>query len=676
MQKIYQLAFGLVVFSLLGGWPLPTLQAALRQQTAGLTPEMLQNATYPLKQGATGEVTLTGGEYINEAEQVRVLISELYTLGDLNGDGAEDAAVILEANSGGSGIFVHLAAVLYQDGKAQPVASALLGDRVEMQSLAIVDRQITVDLITQGPQDAACCPTKEVSYTYTLVGDGLVRKPTRAFGRLLPFPRGELYGYVNVLGEFAIEPQFTMANAFAEGLAAVSYDGQTSGYINRLGDVVIPLQYAYAGSFSQGLAIVGVANEDAHQPFLSVYINPQGEEMFGGARFAAAEPFSEGLAAVSLDGERYGYMDLVGALVISPTFQYAEPFAEGVAAVQIDNQFGYINGSGQMMIEPQFELARSFHEGLAAVTLNGKVGYINHQSRVVIEPQFDYGNDFVEGRALVALNGQAHYIDHSGRVVMDQPAFTRGHNFTEGLAAVQVEGLFGYIDLAGNMLIEPQFTYAADFDGGIAVVQTRTTQGIIDPTGLWLLAAPRNLAGGQNVDLGALQATRVNDYIPEIPVERRDGFCTGNSANVGITSAWRCTVDAETFDPCLTAQDGETLVCDAFPATGDTGFQLNLTQPLPEPDLNAKVSPGVWMFLGTDSAYCVILRDLQVTVADQIVTHVCSDNRVVLGGVDTANRLWQVEKALLANDSQGNFSVESSERVSIESAWQPVEPAQ
>jgi hypothetical protein len=44
--------------------------------------------------------------------------------------------------------------------------------------------------------------------------------------------------------------------------------------------------------------------------------------------------------------------------------------------------------------------------------------------------------------------------------------------------------------------------------------------------------------------------------------------------------------------------------------------------------------------------------------------------------VDTANRLWQVEKALLDNDSQGNFSVESSERVSIESAWQPVEPAQ
>lgn len=57
--------------------------------------------------------------------------------GDLNGDGKKDAAVILGLNTGGSGDFVQVAAVLDVNGKPQHVASRYLGDRTDVDSLII-----------------------------------------------------------------------------------------------------------------------------------------------------------------------------------------------------------------------------------------------------------------------------------------------------------------------------------------------------------------------------------------------------------------------------------------------------------------------------------------------------------------------------------------------------------
>jgi hypothetical protein len=93
--------------------------------------------------------------------------------GDLNGDGVEDAAVILNADSGGTGTYAYLSAVLNQAGKAEPVTSALLGDRVQVNSLAIADEVISVVMTTQGPNDPMCCPTLVVTNTYQLEGTQL-----------------------------------------------------------------------------------------------------------------------------------------------------------------------------------------------------------------------------------------------------------------------------------------------------------------------------------------------------------------------------------------------------------------------------------------------------------------------------------------------------------------------
>lgn len=149
-------------------------------QSAGLTQEQLANATYNSSYIASGAITLTDGQAEAElapgsASKLVVTLIEPTALGDLDSDGVEDAAVLLATQSGGSGVFIDLHAVLNQDGEPVDMASIYLGDRVQVNSLTIEDGVITVVMVSHGPTDPMCCPAMEQTLTYQLVNGELVQ---------------------------------------------------------------------------------------------------------------------------------------------------------------------------------------------------------------------------------------------------------------------------------------------------------------------------------------------------------------------------------------------------------------------------------------------------------------------------------------------------------------------
>lgn len=139
-----------------------------------LTLEALKNGAYLSEFAGPERARLVNGLYENGPEQVAIqLLSDKIARGDLNGDGAEDAACLLTTNSGGSGSFVDLAAVLNRKGAPENVARLQLGDRVVVNSVRIEGRTIIVDMVTHGPGDALCCPTLAVVQNYRLDGTSL-----------------------------------------------------------------------------------------------------------------------------------------------------------------------------------------------------------------------------------------------------------------------------------------------------------------------------------------------------------------------------------------------------------------------------------------------------------------------------------------------------------------------
>jgi hypothetical protein len=147
-----------------------------------LTVEALMNADYHSEWPADGVAELKDGQYEEEivpgaaSKLVIVVYPEMYAFGDLNGDGVDDAAVVLATSAGGSGTFISLEAVVNEQGTPKHVASAQLGDRARINSLAIESGRVTVNLVTHGPNDPMCCPTQEASQEYKLQGNALVQQ--------------------------------------------------------------------------------------------------------------------------------------------------------------------------------------------------------------------------------------------------------------------------------------------------------------------------------------------------------------------------------------------------------------------------------------------------------------------------------------------------------------------
>jgi hypothetical protein len=164
-----------------------TLMAmSMGTEPEGLSPEALSNATYTSEFTQNGTVTLTDGEYSEPAapgsatETKVMLLPDYTTYGQLNGQDA--AAVVLVTDPGGSGTFYSLHLMVSQDGEPVEVASTSLGDRIQINSMAIEDNQIVIDMVQAGPDDPMCCPSQQVVKTYELQGDQLVETSSQVVG--------------------------------------------------------------------------------------------------------------------------------------------------------------------------------------------------------------------------------------------------------------------------------------------------------------------------------------------------------------------------------------------------------------------------------------------------------------------------------------------------------------
>ena len=680
-----------------------TVSASIAETLAAL-----REMTYTLSYLPGRVVTLTAGLYESLEPTLTVAIVERRVVtGDLDGDGAADAALLLASNTGGSEIFFDLALALWVGDRFVNVATLPLGDRTVVNDLRFDGGGVVVDMLVHAPGDEACCPTLPYPRRYVLEKGRLVEGPAVATARLFPYPLNGLYGYVNSLGQWVVRPQFIFADRFSEGMALISFDGSRFGFIDQQGRLAIPPGYAFATPFEGGLSVAAAVQEDEGAPPRIIYIDRRGANVFGTVTFAFGLPFSEGLAAVKFDDGKFGYIDRLGNVTINSQFDYALPFSEGLAPVLLGDRVGYTDRLGGMPIQPQFTSAGDFHGGLAPVmTVEGRSGYIDRTGALVIPPIFARAAEFSEGLAAVVtatVSGtQEVYIDTTGRAAIEQPLFTQAGPFVEGLAVVNVgnpagASRFGYVDARGNLAIEPQFTAAESFADGLAVVQTRADWGVIRPDGSWLLRlpAPPPLTGevvaGEVITVvteGVTGTLPITDTVPaETPPaatgqptefiavalqssgEVRQGACSGPSQIVSWSGAWLCTANGETFDPCIVGPDGVTLTCDVDPADALPGFTLQLPEGLPERVPPATPPTGVWVIQLESGEVCRYNAATSITVEGQRINYNCASGSQLLGEINRAGPVWTIESVTTTNDGQGNYTVVARQPVNIAFAW-------
>jgi len=158
-------------------------------ETSTLDVSTLKNLTY------TGvykdPVTLRHGRYEGQpfvpegAARPRVQFAEpLYVIGDLDGDGVNEAAGFLTESSGGSGSYTYLVIVDRDNAHYENVATQKLGDRVMIRALRLEQGRLELDMVTAAPQEAACCPTLKVHKTFRYAGDKLQQISSKEEGHI------------------------------------------------------------------------------------------------------------------------------------------------------------------------------------------------------------------------------------------------------------------------------------------------------------------------------------------------------------------------------------------------------------------------------------------------------------------------------------------------------------
>jgi hypothetical protein len=144
--------------------------------------QALPNLAYPIEAVSSGIAQLTNGAFEEpaapgSAAMTRIQLGPAQAFGDINGDGAEDAAVTLVVDSGGSGTFTYLALVLNQDGALRVLPAAFIGDRVVVRSLSIQPGQVVVDLLTRAADEPMSVePTDQQRLVFNLSGGQLVQQ--------------------------------------------------------------------------------------------------------------------------------------------------------------------------------------------------------------------------------------------------------------------------------------------------------------------------------------------------------------------------------------------------------------------------------------------------------------------------------------------------------------------
>jgi hypothetical protein len=243
------------------------------------------------------------------------------------------------------------------------------------------------------------------------------------------------WGFIDRTGKVVISPDYKTAlggrsnigrsgdqeGAFQDGLAKIEVEGKT-GFIDKAGEVVIPPEFTYAYPFAEGLAAVtkSSSGDDGWG-----YIDRTGKWVIA-PQFEWGSSFQERLAPVNRKHD-CGYIDPTGAYVLRPPVSPGEKdcatvwgdFVEGLSRWKFGNKYGFIDHTGKVVIKPRFDLTFHFSEGFAAVQIGGKWGYIDKTGKVVIEPRaLARAEDFHHGLAFVTtLDGRYGYIDKSGNYV-------------------------------------------------------------------------------------------------------------------------------------------------------------------------------------------------------------------------------------------------------------------
>ena len=196
--------------------------------------------------------------------------------------------------------------------------------------------------------------------------------------------------------------------------------------------------------------------------------------------------------------------------------------------------------------------------------------------------------------------------------------------------------------------------------------------------------------------------TEVMVFKPPVPnAPPRDGSCWTSSIALPRAGVWRCMIGNGIEDPCFTTPKvSDAVICGANPATGDAGFLLHLTKPLPATTVATPSTPSPWIVelaigqgqvpgpyaMPPPKTYCSPLTGTMPAVDGPAVRYSCweanveskpqlGDTQIGLLDDFKPGKVWTVTEVMFAINphagaNQPPFKLTGKRTIALEKVWQ------
>lgn len=197
---------------------------------------------------------------------------------------------------------------------------------------------------------------------------------------------------------------------------------------------------------------------------------------------------------------KFGFVDEKEFVCLEPEYNLVKRFSDGVAPVFTErDRWFYVDSSGRRIGERSFHFARCFEGEFAKVCVPSATswewGVIDRNLRMIVEPRCSTSDDIRILSSGLVIYKPNPYRDGETHDASEEPwhvlgtrtkkveKFHRVGNIEDGMIAVRVNGKSGYLDEDGNRVIECRFGNAGFFGDGLAPVMIGDKWGYIDKRG-------------------------------------------------------------------------------------------------------------------------------------------------------------------------------------------------
>lgn len=378
------------------------------------------------------------------------------------------------------------------------------------------------------------------------------------------------------------------------GVAFVSSNGKY-GYVVPADGAEAPpyvaLTFSSAQDFSDGLAFVGSIQGDATMSY-SILSLATGQSLLN-IENAVGTVFSENMAAVQVARSNYVYYSANNQTLITESFlneqgeahhfENARNFSEGLAAISVDGLWGFIdNTSYTPKIAAQYRNVMTFSEGIAFVQSNdtGLWGAINTSGQIVMDFRYetvfpaktDVDYAMLDGYAMASYGGNVYCVDSMGKETL---------LYKEQAAVVQASQQMQVVTEDGNLNVR-----SSPVDGQVI---NKVTDGqivtVLDTEDGWSHIELSNRITGY-VNSSYLQPLAETVVDTSVSPQTSDGALITDGTVAGAVTTNATTTSAATPSPTRVPSSDSTLqevpVEAPLPEVGENGDTII------EPDLPAE----------------------------------------------------------------------------------------